>query len=67
MILINIKVILIYFNFISNLYCKIEIKKNHVILINMATFNDIYNPNRHYLPRGIEFEGHMNPNTFLPT
>ena len=33
----------------------------------MATFDDIYNPNRHYLPPGILFEGHMNRNTFLPT
>ena len=32
----------------------------------MATFNDIYNPNRQRLPPGIEFEGHHNPNTFLP-
>ena len=33
----------------------------------MTTFDDIYNPNRHYLPPGILFEGHMNRNTFLPT
>ena len=32
----------------------------------MATFSDTYNLNRQHLPAGIEFEGHHDPNTFLP-
>ena len=33
----------------------------------MATFNDVYNPNRPYLPSGIYFDGTWRHNTFVPT
>lgn len=33
----------------------------------MATFGDTYNPNRQYLPPGIEFEGHQDLNIFSPS
>ena len=33
----------------------------------MATFNDVYNPNRPYLPSGIYFDGTWRDNTFVPT
>ena len=33
----------------------------------MASFNDVYNPNRSYLPSGIYFDGTWRHNTFVPT